>query len=119
MKYLLFFASLLLFTTCAEDTSLQKDLIGVWDGVDWIRAGKSFESRAQKVRFTFGATDTYSAIFGNQEENGTYYVKGSSLYTTAEDKIEKMVGISFSGDTLHMEMNRVGTPETLVFTKTK
>ncbi len=57
----------------------------------------------------------YIAVYGDQKEKGLYKLKGNKLYTTAEDKIEKVVRIiHISADTLVLGMNRMGQDEELV-----
>ena len=97
-------------------------LVGSWNGVDWKVQGKSSGRDATAVYFVFapfsgeGSVEgTYIAAYGDQKEKGDYKLKGDKLYTTAEDKIEKVVRIvHISADTLVLGMNRMGQEEELV-----
>ena len=99
-------------------------LIGTWNGVDWRVQGKSSGRDASSVTFVFapeigGKEDsgagTYIAAYGSQKEKGSFKIKGDKLFTTAEDKIEKVVRIAkITADTLVLGMNRVGQEEELV-----
>jgi hypothetical protein len=61
---------------------------------------------------------TYTAAYGEQKETGTYRLEGKKLYTTAADKIEKVVKIAkISSDSLTLDMNRVGQNEQLILVK--
>ncbi|MCC6462204.1 MAG: lipocalin family protein, partial [Saprospiraceae bacterium] len=91
---------------------------GQWQGVSWKVQGEESGRDFGAVRFEFKADDTYSAAFGNQLEKGTFRLSGDKLYTTGENKIEKMVKLTtLSADTLVMDMNRVGVSEALVLAK--
>ena len=121
MKYTILL--LTLFFACKSEPKINPELIvGTWNGVDWRVQGKSSGRDAAAVFFVFapftgeGSVEgTYMAAYGSQKEKGSYKLKGDKLYTTAEDKIEKVVRIvSISADTLVLGMNRMGQEEELV-----
>lgn len=97
-------------------------LVGTWNGIDWKVQGKSSGRDASAVYFVFApftgegeVAGTYIAAYGDQKEKGDYKLKGDKLYTTAEDKIEKVVRIvHISADTLVLGMNRMGQEEELI-----
>ena len=116
MKHLTFLLPLFLLLSCSESTDTE--LTGQWQGSSWLVNGQASGRDASQVSFDFQADGTYSASFGSQEEAGSYRVEGNKLYTDAEGQAEKMVEVSLSGtDTLSMDMNRAGTPETIVLVK--
>lgn len=106
-----------LFLCCKKDDN-KALLLGQWQGVSWKVRGEESGRNFGAVRFEFNTDDTYSAAFGDQLERGTFRLSGDKLYTTGENKIEKMVKLSrLSADTLVMDMNRVGVSEELVLAK--
>lgn len=109
----------LFFGACQQDET-KALLQGDWSGVSWKVNGEESGRIDSGVQFHFQVDDTYTASYGNQLEKGTYRIRGSKLYTIAENKIEKMVGIAkLTSDTLVMDMNRVGTAEELVLVRGK
>lgn len=119
MKNLLVLLAGITFLTCKTDTDAKIALLyGQWSGAAWSIAGKPADMDALKVTFNFNSNGTYSAAFDNQKENGVFHLKDNRLYTTAQDKIEKMVALSkITKDTIIMEMNRAGQSEQLVLVK--
>ncbi|MEY3194611.1 MAG: hypothetical protein RIQ78_708 [Bacteroidota bacterium] len=117
---LLFFT--LLFACATAPTFNPELLVGTWNGVDWRVQGKSSGRDAASVSFVFtpltgheSVEGLYMAVYGDQVEKGQYKIKEDKLYTTAEDKIEKVVRIvHLSADTLVLGMNRMGQEEELV-----
>ena len=110
---------LLLFITfsCKQDSQTPL-LIGQWQGVSWKVNGEASSRDFNSVTFEFRPDNTYSANYGKQREQGNFRLKGDKLYTTAENKIEKMVKLStLTADTIVMDMNRVGVAEELVLVK--
>ena len=93
-------------------------LVGEWKGAEWVIKGKPSGRDAREVRFNFEQSLNYTASYGEQKETGTYRIDGKKLYTTAEDKIEKVVSIeNISSDSLVLGMNRVGQEEQLILVK--
>jgi heat shock protein HslJ len=118
MKHLPLFFSLLFLAACSAPSSSDTELTGQWQGTQWLVNGQASNRDASQVSFKFQDDGTYSASFGSQEEAGSYRVEGNKLYTNAEGQAEKMVEVSLSGsDTLNMDMNRAGTPETIILVK--
>jgi len=116
MKYLTVLLPLFLLVSCSENTDTE--LTGQWQGSSWLVNGEPSGRDASQVSFEFQADGSYAASFGAQEEAGSYRVEGNKLYTNAEGQAEKMVEVSLAGtDTLRMNMNRAGTPETIVLVK--
>jgi len=115
MRYLLLLP-LFLIVACSESTDAE--LTGQWQGSSWLVKGQPSGRDASQVSFDFQADGRYSGSFGNQKEAGSYRLEGNKLYTNAEGQAEKMVEVSLSGtDTLRMDMNRAGTPETIVLVR--
>lgn len=113
-----------MLSACKSDPKINPELlIGTWNGIDWKVQGKSTDRDAHSVNFVFtplgkdesSGQGTYLATYGDQKEKGSFKLKGDKLYTTAEDKIEKVVRIiHISADTLVLGMNRMGQEEELV-----
>jgi Lipocalin-like domain len=118
-RILLFFVIINLLPACKQAPKYDPALLaGEWKGVDWVLKGKPTGRDARDVRFTFDPTLTYTAAYGEQKESGGFRIEGEKLYTTAEDKIEKVVRIErLAGDTLVLGMNRVGQDEQLILVK--
>ncbi|MEY3241860.1 MAG: hypothetical protein RIR11_3299 [Bacteroidota bacterium] len=109
-----------LLVSCKQTPEFDPALLhGEWRGADWVVAGKSSGRDAREVRFNFDVgIMTYTAAYGEQKETGTYRLEGKKLYTTAADKIEKVVKIAkISSDSLTLDMNRVGQNEQLILVK--
>ena len=109
--------------SCKSEPKINPELlVGTWNGIDWRVQGKSSGRDASAVFFVFApysgqgtVEGTYIAAYGDQKEKGDYKLKGDKLYTTAEDKIEKVVRIvNINADTLVLGMNRMGQEEELV-----
>ena len=118
MKQFAFFSLILFFVACSPNEADQKttaELIGDWKGVDWLVFGKPADFDVSTVRFSFDSEGNYTAAYGEQKERGTFRVRKDKLYTTDEQKLEKVVRIKGTvTDTLKLEMNRMGQDETLV-----
>lgn len=118
MKYLFFFSFIAFMFSCGNDSSDSEMLIGKWKGISWKVNGKESGRDASQVNFDFLPSGSYLAAFGTQSEKGSFHLKGNKLYTHAEGQVEKMVQVILAGtDTLHMDMNRVGTPEVLTLVR--
>ena len=70
-----------------DKTSL---LIGQWQGVSWKVNGKESDRSPEAVEFTFNKDKTYNTAYESEFEKGTFRLAGDKLYTTGENKIEKM-----------------------------
>lgn len=123
MKFqLIALLSILLFACKSAPKINPELLIGTWNGVDWKVKGVSSGRDAESVFFVFAPFSdkqmnegTYIAAFGDQKEKGSYKLTGDKLYTTAEDKVEKVVRIiHVNTDTLILGMNRMGQEEELI-----
>lgn len=107
----------LIFTHCKQDDKIPL-LIGEWQGVSWKVNGKESGRNYKAISFEFKNDGNYSTAFETQTEKGTFRLSGDKLYTTGENKIEKMVKLStITTDTIVMDMNRVGEPEVLILAK--
>jgi hypothetical protein len=110
---------LFLFTNCKQDDK-KPLLLGHWQGVSWKVNGKESGRAFETVKFTFNNDDSYSTSFDGQSEKGSFRLSGDKLYTTGENKIEKMVKLAtLTSDTIVMDMNRAGESEALVLAKRK
>lgn len=117
-KQLLGFVLLFAIAACKEDDSKKPLLLGKWQGTTWKVKGKEIGRDAASVTFEFLASDTYAATYGEQSEKGSFRLAGDKLYTTAENKIEKMVKLAtLTADSLVMDMNRAGEGEQLILVK--
>jgi Lipocalin-like domain len=115
--FLLFIPLFLLFAHCKQEDN-KPLLIGKWQGVSWKVNGKESGRDYKSVNFDFKMDDTYSTAFDTQLEKGTFRLAGDKLYTTGENKIEKMVKLStLTADTMVMDMNRAGESEALILAK--
>lgn len=119
MKKTFFLALITLFLACKQEKDPKFELLlGKWKGAVWSVAGKASGFDVSQVKFNFNADGTYSAGFGGQAEKGVFRLKDNKLYTTAENKIEKMVALpTLTKDTIIMDMNRQGQAETLILIK--
>ena len=110
---------LIALSSCQQDDK-KPLLTGAWQGVSWKVNHKESGRDFKTIHFDFKMDDTYSAGFDSQAEKGIYRLSGDKLYTTGENKIEKMVKLStFTADTIVMDMNRAGESEELVLAKKK
>ncbi len=119
MKNLCFFVVLLsiTFSNCKQDDK-KPLLLGKWQGVSWKVKGKDSGRDVNSISFEFKNDDSYSTAFETQKEHGSFRLVGDKLYTTGENKIEKMVKLStLKADTIVMDMNRAGDAEELVLVK--
>jgi Lipocalin-like domain len=106
-----------LFANCKQEDN-KPLLMGKWQGTSWLVNGKESGRDYKSVGFQFNSDDTYSASFGGQAEQGTFRLAADKLYTTGENKIEKMVKLStLTADSIVMDMNRAGESEALILTK--
>jgi hypothetical protein len=107
-----------MFLGACQQEETKALLQGDWKGVSWTVNGEESGRVEAGVQFHFESDDSYTATYGDQLEKGSYRVRSGKLYTIAENKIEKMVGIArLTSDTLVMDMNRVGTAEQLVLVR--
>ena len=119
-KALLILLPMLLTLVSCQQEDKKPLLVGAWQGVSWKVNGKESGRDFKTIHFDFKMDDTYSAGFEGQSEKGVYRLSGDKLYTTGENKIEKMVKLStFTADTIVMDMNRAGESEALVLAKKK
>lgn len=107
-----------LFFSCGKDNPEDSPLLGKWEGISWVVDGQESGRDASQVTFEFLPTGSYSASFGEQGEQGSFYTQENKLYTTAQGQVQKVVQVMLLGeDTLQMDMNRVGTPEVLTLVR--
>lgn len=105
------------FILCNCGEELADDLLGTWNVISWNVEGVEKADNI-KVKFIFNEDKTYEAHYGSKAEKGTFRVFGRNLYTTAENKLEKLVKFDFDEDlNLIFSMNRVGTAEQMVLKK--
>ena len=114
------FSLLFLFglSSCSSEDDQTALILGSWQGVSWTIKGEDSGRNAASVKFEFKEDQSYRAIFGTQQEEGTFRLSGNQLYTTATGKAEKMVILStISTDKLVMDMNRQGDEEQLTLSR--
>ena len=108
---------ILLFSQCKQEDK-KPLLIGKWQGISWKVKGKDSGRDFSSISFEFKSDDSYSTAFETQSEHGSFRLVGDKLYTTGENKIEKMVKLStLKADTIVMDMNRAGDAEELILVK--
>lgn len=119
MKQLFFLLCLLTaFGACERVNDHNPDLIGEWQGTEWLVFGKPSVQDAAQVHFAFTSDGNYTAAYGNQRETGVWRTDKSRLYTKAEGRKEIMVKIlKLDGNSLKFEMNRGGQEETIEFVR--
>ena len=119
----LFTAALLLsifVIGCNTENKNAPLIIGNWQAVQWLEAGKPSTHNAAATSFTFDDNAAYSFTYEGTVEKGTYKIDNTSLYTTAEKKQEIMVKIiKLTADSLTFDMNNGGQAETLILIKKK
>lgn len=120
-RILLFTAFLFLFFSCNEvDQTL---LHGEWKGAAMIENGKAVDKGADKSKFQFLPNGNYTYEIAHHKEAGTYRTLEDKLYTTDTtntNHIEKVVRVAhLSADSLFLEMNAGGVPQTLKCYKAK
>jgi hypothetical protein len=111
--------SLILFA-CTSDADQENTVLlqGTWEGREWLVFDKDSGRDANAVQFVFGSDGRYSAAFGEQVETGTFRLRGDKLYTTADQKIEKLVKVlQLNTDTLLLGMNRMGQDEKILLVR--
>jgi len=119
MKNILLGLSLLslVLSSCKQDDRTPL-LLGKWRGASWTLNGKDSGRDYATIQFEFMSDNQYTSSFGSQSEKGSFKLKRDELYTTGENKIEKMVKLSkLNADTLVMDMNRAGEAEVLTLVK--
>ncbi len=120
MRFLLIALCIALLTACNTSDERLPLLYGEWQGVDWTDGVNHNYERAQAVQFSFNEDFSYTATLNNQVEEGDFVFREAKLYTTASGgrKVEKVVGVpQLEGDTLVLDMNRAGNPETLILVR--
>ena len=114
--HLLLFA--LLFIACKKTNDKNPNLLGQWQGTEWLIMDKPSGMDAGQVQFDFSAEGTYSATFGDQHQNGVWRTEKDKLYTQETGKQEIMVKLlKADGAVLEFEMNRGGQKEILKLKK--
>ena len=119
----IFSAIILLSIFCNSCNTENKNaplIIGNWQAVQWLAAGKPSTHDPSATFFTFDNKAAYTFTYQGTVEKGTYKVDNTSLYTTAENQQEIMVNIAkLTTDSLIFEMNRGGQSETIFLIKKK
>ena len=116
----LFVFSFLVFASCETNEDTKNKLVGYWQGTSWTANGKSISDNPSRAQFEFNADKTFRSIIGSTVEEGTFYLTGYRLFTTAKDREKIMVLIKkITKDELIFEMNRGGQKEELVLKKMK
>lgn len=106
------------FSACEQANDKNPDLIGKWQGKEWLIFGEASGQDATKVHFEFNTDGSYSASFGDQQERGVWRTVDDKLYTKAEGRKEFPVKIlRLDQSVLKFEMNRGGQEETIEFNR--
>jgi hypothetical protein len=115
---LLMLIAITALTACQPANDKNPALLGQWQGTEWLIFDKPSGMDASQVVFEFKEDGTYSASFGNQNQNGTWRTEKDKLYTLETGKKEIMVKLlKADGTNLDFEMNRGGQKETLRLVK--
>ena len=118
IKNIILCITIIFFATSCIESGNKESIVGDWKGTEWLVNGNPSEYDATKVFFSFSTTGGYTADFGGDKEKGTYVLRDDKLFTTADEQLEVMVLISkLSKDSLVIDMNRSGQPETLTLIK--
>ena len=101
------------------DNSKDKELIvGHWTGVEWLEKGVPSIYTPGDASFQFESTGDYTFTYGENAEQGKYFVSNHELFTTPEGGIKMMVKIiKLDQDTLRFDMNRGGESERLTLVR--
>ena len=118
-----FFVVFFLFiAACVSDVERAEQVAGEWQGVRWITEGQPVTDDPSQVIFVFELPDQYAAIYGSQDEKGTFKVNDGRLYTQSDEENAAPMLVRFERphvDTLTLKMNRGGRMETLVLGRRK
>ena len=81
-------AVLFLFIFACSNQYSNDQLVGTWQGAAWqdLTNNKSIDV---KFDFTFQSDGRYTAHYGNQSEEGKYWIAGGNLHTVEDGKAEK------------------------------
>jgi hypothetical protein len=106
-------------TSCKKANDKSANLLGKWQGTEWLIEGKKSGIDAKIVHFEFMIDGSYTAQKGDgYSEIGVWRNEGDKLYTTAQGKQEILVKmLKYDGSVLSFEMNRGGQHEVLTMGK--
>lgn len=118
MKPIYLLALVLLFNACKKANDKNPNLLGQWQGTEWLIMDKPSGMDAGRVHFDFVVDGSYTAQFGDQTQSGVWRTEKDKLYTTETGKQEIMVKLlKADGALLEFEMNRGGQKEVLKLKK--
>ena len=118
IKNIILCITIIFFATSCIESGNKESIVGDWKGTEWLVNGNPSEYDATKVFFSFSTTGGYTADFGGDKEKGTYVLRDDKLFITDDEQLEVMVLISkLTKDSLVIDMNRSGQPETLTLIK--
>ena len=116
MKYSLILSVAVLFLACNAKYE-ESFLHGDWVKQSWLNLddGSSID---QKLDFSFSEDRRYKVDYGQQMEEGKYWLAGEYLHTVEDGRAEKKVRIlTLTQDSLVFEMNRGGHLEKVTLKK--
>jgi len=120
MKHAFRFLIFLFFASCVVENPYDEMIIGQWKGHEWFINDSTVKQKVDSIYFNFEQDSIYNASYVGSKQEGKYWLRENRLYTQINDKLEVMVKISsLNADTMVFEMNRGGTPETLILTRQK
>ncbi|MBK7344608.1 MAG: hypothetical protein IPJ06_16855 [Saprospiraceae bacterium] len=114
--------TLMTVVSCGQDTPPAEQVAGEWQGVRWVTESQAVTDDPSQVIFVFEMPDKYAAIYGSQDEKGTFKVNDGRLYTQSDQAGAAPMMVRFERlqeDTLTLKMNRGGRMETLVLGRRK
>lgn len=120
--HIIFFILFLILAACMSDTERAEQVVGEWQGVRWVTEGQPVTDEPTQVIFVFELPDQYAAIYGSQDEKGTFKVNDGRLYTQSDEEGSAPMMVRFERpqeDTLTLKMNRGGRMEILVLGRRK
>ncbi|MBS1927960.1 MAG: lipocalin family protein [Chitinophagaceae bacterium] len=115
MKYpILFLLALICFLGSCSNSENAKNIIGHWQGTQWLVENRPGNYNADSTSFKFDEKGNYTFTYKSNVEAGTYKVENNMLFTRPAGEKEMMVYIEkLSGDTLQFKMDRGGVSELL------
>ncbi len=118
LRHLFFFGIFILVVACSYTDHDESLLHGSWDKQQWKDLTND-RIIPNQMDFTFNEDGRYEVDYGPEKEVGKYWIMGKFLHTVEDGMAEKKVEIlKLTADSLIFQMNRAGTIEEVLLTKT-